>query len=219
MTPATQMLAAAHCSRDFGGADASTPDGTSVGSFVAFVTAMLMLVAPTKHLSEVASPITRGLAALERGLDLMEKTPDEQGGSFSKARAEGRINFVDASVGYGNEGAMAVNSVSLTIHPGETVALVGASGAGKTTLVNLLPRFVEPTSGSIELDGHDLRDWEMNALRGQFALVSQHVVMLNDSIAANVALGSPLDRERVQHCLKAANLERFVGILPLGWTL
>jgi len=217
MTPTTQMLAAVALSAVISVAlMQSATDGTSVGSFVAFVTAMLMLVAPIKHLSEVASPITRGLAALERGLDLMEKTPDERSGDFSKSRADGHIRFIDARVAYGNEGATAVDAVNLTIAPGETVALVGASGAGKTTLVNLLPRFVEPTSGRVELDGHELREWQIDALRSQFALVSQHVVMLNDSIAANVALGADLDRERVQRCLQAANLERFVADLPQG---
>lgn len=217
MTPATQMLAAAALSAVISVALLqSSTDTTSVGSFVAFVTAMLMLVAPIKHLSEVASPITRGLAALERGLDLMEKTPDEPGGDFSKPRAEGKISFINARVAYSDDGAPAVDALNLTISPGETVALVGASGAGKTTLVNLLPRFVEPTSGRIELDGHDLREWQIDALRGQFALVSQHVVMLNDTVAANVALGMALDRDKVLACLKAANLERFVDELPRG---
>jgi subfamily B ATP-binding cassette protein MsbA len=217
MTPATQMLAAAALSAVISVALLqSSTDTTSVGSFVAFVTAMLMLVAPIKHLSEVASPITRGLAALERGLDLMEKTPDEPGGDFSKPRAEGKISFINTRVAYSNDGAAAVDALNLTIAPGETVALVGASGAGKTTLVNLLPRFVEPTSGHIELDGHDLRDWQIDALRGQFALVSQHVVMLNDTVAANVALGMAVDRDKVLACLKAANLERFVDELPRG---
>ena len=217
MTPATQMLAAAALSAVISVALLqSSTDTTSVGSFVAFVTAMLMLVAPIKHLSEVASPITRGLAALERGLDLMEKTPDEPGGDFSKPRAEGKISFINARVAYSDDGAPAVDALNLTITPGETVALVGASGAGKTTLVNLLPRFVEPTSGRIELDGHELREWQIDALRGQFALVSQHVVMLNDTVAANVALGMAVDRDKVLDCLKAANLERFVDELPRG---
>lgn len=217
MTPATQMLAAAALSAVISVALLqSSTDTTSVGSFVAFVTAMLMLVAPIKHLSEVASPITRGLAALERGLDLMEKTPDEPGGDFSKPRAEGKISFINARVAYSDDGAPAVDALNLTISPGETVALVGASGAGKTTLVNLLPRFVEPTSGRIELDGHELREWQIDALRGQFALVSQHVVMLNDTVAANVALGMAVDKDKVRACLKAANLERFVDELPRG---
>ncbi len=218
MTPATQMLAAAALSAVISVAllQSATDATTSVGSFVAFVTAMLMLVAPIKHLSEVASPITRGLAALERGLDLMEKTPDEPGGDFSKPRADGAIRFVNTRVAYGEEGAAAVDALNLSIVPGETVALVGASGAGKTTLVNLLPRFVEPTSGTVELDGRELREWQIDSLRSQFALVSQHVVMLNDTVAANVALGMEVDREKVRACLQAANLERFVADLPQG---
>jgi subfamily B ATP-binding cassette protein MsbA len=217
MTPATQMLAAVALSAVISVALLqSATDGTSVGSFVAFVTAMLMLVAPIKHLSEVASPITRGLAALERGLDLVEKMPDERGGHFSKPRAEGSIRFIDTRVAYSEDAAPAIDLLNLTISPGETVALVGASGAGKTTLVNLLPRFVEPTSGRIELDGHELREWQTDALRHQFALVSQHVVMLNDSVAANVALGMAMDHDKVLSCLKAANLARFVAGLPQG---
>lgn len=218
MTPATQMLAAAALSAVISVAllQSATDSPTSVGSFVAFVTAMLMLVAPIKHLSEVVSPITRGLAALERGLDLMEKTPNEPGGDFSKPRADGAIRFVNTRVAYGEEGAAAVDALNLSIVPGETVALVGASGAGKTTLVNLLPRFVEPTSGTVDLDGHELREWQIDSLRSQFALVSQHVVMLNDTVAANVALGVDVHRDKVRACLRAANLERFVADLPQG---
>jgi subfamily B ATP-binding cassette protein MsbA len=217
MTPMTQMLAAVALSAVISVALVQSESGAgSVGGFVSFVTAMLMLVAPIKHLSEVASPITRGLAALERGLDLMEHTPDEAGGSFAISRVEGRIQFSNAVVAFKAEAEPALAGVNLLIAPGETVALVGSSGAGKTTLVNLLPRFVELSSGAITLDGHDVREWQIDALRQQFALVSQHVVMLNASIADNVALGQAVDRARVADCLKMAHLERLVADLPQG---
>lgn len=217
MTPITQMLAAVALSVVISVAlIQSKADGTSVGGFVAFVTAMLMLVAPIKHLSEIASPITRGLAAIEKGLDLVEETPDEPGGAFTKPRAAGKIEFIGASVAFRDEGSPALDAINLTVMPGEMVALVGASGAGKTTLANLLPRFVEPTSGRVELDGQDIRAWQLGCLRDQFAVVSQHVVMLNDTLAANVALGKAMDRAKVAACLQAANLERFVADQLLG---
>ena len=99
---------------------------------------------------------------------------------------------------------------------GETLAFVGASGSGKTTLVNLLPRFIEMTAGTICLDGQEIRTWNLESLRSQFAFVSQHVVMLNSSIAVNVALGQPVDRNRVEECLAAANLTALLAELPRG---
>lgn len=217
MTPITQMLAAVALSAVISIALVqSESSNNSVGSFVAFVTAMLMLVAPIKHLSEVASPITRGLAAIERGLDLIENTPSETGGYFTKPRVSGHIQFNEVTVSFGTDAAPAVDAFTLSIEPGETVALVGASGAGKTTLVNLLPRFIEATSGTVELDGHPLTEWTLDSLRSQFAVVSQHVVMLNDSIAANVALGQSIDREKLLECIKAANLQQLISELPLG---
>ncbi len=217
MTPMTQMLAAVALSAVISMAlIQSEGNDHSVGSFVAFVTAMLMLVAPIKHLSEVASPITRGLAAIERGLTLLETTPNEPEGGHTAVRALGHICFDNVSVIFGSEAVPAVNQLSLTINPGETIALVGASGAGKTTLVNLLPRFIEPTSGAITLDSHALQCWRLDALRRQFAVVSQHVVMLSGSIAYNVALGQVIDRQKVSDCLKAANLQSFVQELPNG---
>ena len=217
MTPLTQLLAAVALSAVITVALIQSADqNTSVGGFVAFVTAMLMLIAPLKHLTEVANPITRGLAAMERGLDLMSSTPSETGGTFSVTRVAGQIRFEGASVAYADNVAPALDQFSLEVNAGETVALVGASGSGKTTLVNLLPRFVEATSGRVTLDGHDLRDWELASLRQQIALVSQHVMMLNDTIAVNVALGQEVDRTRVGHCLAAANLQALVDELPLG---
>ena len=217
MTPMTQMLAAVALSAVISIALVqSASDASSVGSFVAFVTAMLMLVAPIKHLSEVASPVTRGLAAIERGLNLIETTPSEIDGNFTRQRAEGHIRFNRATVSYNSESMPAVNELTLSIQPGETVALVGTSGAGKTTLVNLLPRFIDLTSGSIELDEHELSDWKLDSLREQFAVVSQHVVMLNGTIASNVALGQTVDRQKVLACLAAANLGSFIEELQNG---
>jgi subfamily B ATP-binding cassette protein MsbA len=194
----------------------SEGSGHSVGSFVAFVTAMLMLVAPIKHLSEVASPITRGLAAVERGLTLLETTPSEQEGPYIQQRCLGHISFADVTVRFSADGAPAIDALSLSVLPGETVALVGASGAGKTTLVNLLPRFIEASAGRITLDGHELKDWRLDSLRQQFAVVSQYVVMLSGSMAFNIALGQTIDRQKVANCLQAANLAGFVRDLPEG---
>ena len=189
---------------------------TTVGGFVAFVTAMLLLIAPIKSLSDGATPITRGLAALERGLDLMDLTPDELGGTFVKVRARGDIEFSNVGVQYKADAPPALDKLTLSVKAGETVALVGSSGSGKTTLVNLLPRFIEVSAGTISLDGQDVRTWDLNSLRAQFALVSQHVVMLNSTIAFNVALGKTIDRDKVTQCLMAANLGQLMAELPDG---
>jgi subfamily B ATP-binding cassette protein MsbA len=218
MTPFTQVLASCALAAVITAALwQSGQDRATVGGFVAFITALLQLIAPIKHLSEASAPITRGLAALDRGVDLVAATPAERGGSFDPGRAEGRIELRDVSLAYrGGDAAPALDRVTLTLEPGESVALVGPSGAGKSTLVNLLPRFLEPTAGSVVLDGTPLPQWDVTALRRQIALVSQDVSLFNDSVAANVALGETIDRERVRKALAAANLLEFTEGLPQG---
>ena len=217
MTPITQMIAACALSAVV---VAALWQGGSQGTFISFITAMLMLLAPIKHLSEVAGPITRGLAALERGVSLVDDTPVEHSGGFDPGRAQGKIEMRGVELRYKTDQAPALANVNLELKVGETVALVGPSGAGKSTLVNLLPRFLEPTSGTVLLDDHPLRDWNVEALRRQFALVSQDVVLFNDSVAANVALGTgtgaPIDRDAVREALRAANMLEFVEGLPQG---
>ncbi len=221
MTPVTQMLAACALSSVITTALwQSSSGGATVGSFVAFVMAMLQLIAPIKHLSDVMAPLTRGLAAVERGLDLIEHSPVEVGGTHKAdqngGRAHGNISFEGVSLRYREDSPAAVDALDLQVHAGETVALVGPSGAGKTTLVNLLPRFIDPTAGRITLDGVPLADWDVLALRRQFALVSQDVVLFNDSVAANVSLGAPMSRDQVRAALKAAHLLDFADGLPQG---
>jgi len=219
--PMTQMLAAVALS----GVVTATlwqQGQDTVGGFVAFVTAMLLLVAPLKHLSDVAAPLANGLAAVERGLDLLEASPPESGGPHRLApgaRARGEIDFDDVGLRYGQRGPAALESVQLNVQPGQTLALVGPSGSGKSTLVQLLPRFLDASSGVVRLDGVALPHWDLGCLRDQFALVSQDVVLFNDTVAANVALGAGDDeatRQRVRRALQDAQLMDFVDRLPQG---
>ena len=218
MTPLTQLLAAVALSVVVMIALwQSNEQGLTVGGFVAYITAMLMLIAPIRRLADMANPITRGLAALERGLALVDDVPSEAEGGFALDRARGHIELRAVRVRYrGEDEAHALDGVDLEIAPGEIVAFVGPSGSGKSTLVNLLPRFVLPSAGELRLDGHALPEWRLASLRAQFAMVSQDVVMLNDTLAANVALGAAVDRGRVERCIAAANLADHVAGLPQG---
>ena len=231
MTPLTQMLAAVALSAVIAVALwQSSRSGVTVGNFVAFVTAMLMLIAPIRHLAEIAGPITRGLAALERGLELIESIPAQSSGTHRADRVRGAIELRHVWVRYpakegdavapnGGVDRAALRGIELDIRPGEVLALVGPSGSGKTTLANLLPRFVEIDEGEVLLDGVELRDWDLASLRKQFAMVSQDVIMFNDTLAVNVALGSEepsIDEERVRSALISANLGELLERLPRG---
>ncbi len=217
MSALTQILSALALSAVIAFALLQSEAGlTTAGGFVAFITAMLLLIAPLKSLAEISSPLTRGVAAIERALSLLEQVPDEKSGHHSTDRAKGDIELKAVRVQYSSEGAAALDNVTLKVSAGQTIALVGSSGSGKTTLVNLLPRLVERQAGEILLDGTDIDQWDLASLRRQFAYVSQHVVMLNDSLAANVALGQEPDRDRIRECLIAANLGTLLTELPEG---
>lgn len=217
MTPLTQMLGAIALSVVVTIALwQSGSTGGSIGSFVSFVTGMLMLLGPIKRLAEVANPITKGLAAIERGLDLINQTATEPSGTVSIGRAKGHIQFSNVSLKYSEDATPALSQFNLEVAPGEVVAFVGPSGSGKTSLMNMLPRFILPSEGQIILDSIPSAEWQLASLRQQFAMVSQDVVMLNDSIAVNVALGQNIDRRRVMQCLQAANLLDYVVTLPKG---
>jgi ATP-binding cassette, subfamily B, bacterial MsbA len=216
--PITQILAAVAVSCVITAALwQSGSTGASVGGFVAFITAMLLLITPLRALAEIAGGLTRGLTAVQRGLDLLENTARETSGSFQPVVGESlSLQFEGVHLTYANTEQTALAGIDLTIAPGRTVALVGSSGSGKTSLVNLLPRFLDASQGRILLAGVDLREWQIDALRQQFSFVSQDVVMFSESVAANVALGELPNTAKVQAALEAAHLTEWTNALPQG---
>ena len=196
----------------------SAADETTVGGFVSFIISMLMLIPPLKRLTEVNAYLQRGLAAAESVFGLLEQEGEPDYGETVLPRARGEIRFEDVSFTYGDPERLALKNIRLTIQPGETVALVGASGAGKTTFVNLVPRFYHPTRGNILLDGHDLETLRLSSLRNNIALVSQDVILFNDTIAANIAYGGMGNASEADiiSAAKAAHAMEFIGELPDG---
>ena len=190
----------------------------TVGGFVSFITAMLMLLAPIKRLTSINEAIQRGLAAAEVVFALLDHDSEPDQGSVNLARATGRIELRNVSLQYETEGGAALQDISLTIASGEAVALVGQSGSGKTSLVNLIPRFYHPTQGAILLDDHNLTDIKLASLRDNIAFVSQDVVLFNDSIAANIAYGrkSQASIEEISAAAEAAHAMEFIRNLPQG---
>ena len=193
----------------------SANDQTTVGGFVAFVTSMLLVISPLKHLIDINQPLQRGMTAAELIFGLIDEPAEPEGGGRPLERARGEVEFREVSFTYG-AAQPTLDAISFKIAPGEMVALAGASGSGKTTLVNLLPRFFDPAGGAVLVDGVPLPEYSLHDLRGQMAMVSQDVVLFNDTIAANVAYGQTPDRERVMAALAAANLADVVAAMPDG---
>ncbi len=197
----------------------SAAQRTTVGGFMGFVTAMLMLLAPLKRLTDVNAPLQRGLAAAESVFQLIDQDAERDAGTIEIARAHGRIDFDQLGFGYPDREQKVLQRFDLSIAPGETVALVGASGSGKTTLAHLLARFYTPTSGRILLDGHDIQNVKLASLRANMALVSQDVVLFNDSVAANIAYGAMrgASREDIEAAARAAQAFDFIQAMPEGF--
>ena len=193
-------------------------DSNTVGGFVAFFMAMLLLFAPIKRLTGVNEQLQRGLAAAENIFDLLDQDGERDSGSKTIGRARGELQFDKVTVRYPGKTQAALEEITLTIAPGETVALVGASGAGKTTLANLVPRFYDPDSGTLLLDGIDTTQLTLASLRANLALVSQDIVLFNDTLTKNIAYGAQRDASFVQvrEACVAAHAWEFIEKLPDG---
>ena len=196
----------------------SIADRATVGEFASFMTAMLMLLAPIKRLTELNAPLQRGLAAAESVFGVIDAPVEEDRGKRALSRARGRVAYEGVNFTYESRTEPALVDIDLDIQPGETVALVGGSGGGKTTLVNLLPRFYVPGSGRVLLDGHDIQTLTLESLRGNIALVSQEIVLFNDSIFANIAygaMGGASERDVIA-ATEAAHAMTFIREMPEG---
>ena len=200
-------------------ASKSLGTGLNVADFVTYIVAAAGLIPQIKGLTGVNEQIQKGLASAESVFSLIDAKPEVDSGSIGMTRAQGSIHFKGVGLRYADQTVPALQDVNLDIAPGETIALVGPSGGGKTSIINLLPRFFVPTAGSIALDGNPLADIKLSELRGQMALVSQDVVLFNDSVAANIAYGveGDFDMDKVKRAAEAAHCLDFIEALPEGF--
>ena len=191
---------------------------TDVGHFIEFIAATGMLLQPLKRLTSINEQLQKGLAACESVFGLVDETPEDDRGTVEIERARGAIRLDHVSLSYPGGARPALDDVSLDIRPGETIALVGPSGGGKSSLIHLLPRFYHPSAGGVTLDGHDLEALTLASLRRQISLVSQSVVLFNDTVAANIAYGRAdrVDEAAIVRAAEAAHAMEFISALPQG---
>ena len=187
--------------------------------FMSYVVALLTLLERLKGLSGINAAIQRGMAAAESIFGMLDQEEESDTGTVVLAECRGEVRFERLSLRYPGTDREALSDITLAIAPGETVALVGASGAGKTSLVNLVPRFYEPTAGRMFIDGHDVTTLTLASLRAQIAMVSQDVLLFNDTVAANIAYGAMAhsSREDVERAAAAAHALDFIRAMPEGF--
>ncbi len=196
----------------------SVEGSLTVGDFVAFFGAMGLLVNPVKRLTKINEQLQKGLAAAQSVFDLMDREPEQDPGERALEQSRGELELRGVSLLYPGAEHPALHDISLHIRPNETVALVGASGSGKSSLANLIPHLYQPSEGQILLDGVDIRDIRLHDLRRHIALVSQEVVLFNDSINANIAYGGMRGAERtaVVQASHSAHALEYIEALPDG---
>ncbi len=199
---------------------------TSTGDFLGFFVALIGIAQPLRDLVGVAGPLQQGVAGGQSLFEVLDEPAEPEGGGYQSARVHGDVQFEQVSFAYesperGASGpagtrAAALTGVSLSVAAGQTLAIVGRSGSGKSTLVNLLPRFYDAIAGSVRIDGRDVRDYQLANLREQIAVVSQDVVLFDDSIRNNIAFGRDVSAQAIEQAAEAAHLLEFVRALPGG---
>ncbi len=188
----------------------------SMGDLLAFLVALVQIAQPLRSLVGVAGPIQQGIAAGESIFNLIDEPTEPPGGTLKATRVHGAIAFEQVAFSYPAGKGEALRDINFTVRAGEMIAIVGRSGSGKSTLVNLLPRFYDVDSGAVSVDGHDVRAYELPSLRDQIALVSQDVVLFNDTIRANIAFGRDVEPAEIEKAARAAHVLEFVRDLPMG---
>jgi len=194
-------------------------DQTTVGGFVSFFIAMMLLFPPIKRLTTLNDTLQRGLASAEVVFDILDEVPEVDHGTVDAGRLSGDIRFESVSLVYPGKVQPALSDINLHIHPGETLALVGGSGAGKTSLVSLLPRFYAPSAGRLLFDGVAAEDYTLASLRASMASVSQEIVLFNDTLRANIAYGAKrfAADDEIRRAAEAAHAWEFIERLPEGF--
>lgn len=190
----------------------------TTGQLVAFITAATTMAKPIRQVTSVHAKIQKGVAAAYDVFETIDEPPEQDPGTFAPERVQGNIEFDQVSFRYRDQLDNVLQGISVDIPAGQSVALVGRSGSGKSTMVSLLPRFYELTGGDIRIDGHSLKDFSLKALRAQIALVTQNVVLFNDSIAANIAYGAlrQCSREEIREAAAKAHALEFIDRMPEG---
>ncbi|MCG9758937.1 MULTISPECIES: lipid A export permease/ATP-binding protein MsbA [Pseudoalteromonas] len=196
----------------------SMVDKISSGTFVTLITSMMMMLRPLKQLANVNSDLQRGISAAKSVFAVIDLEKEKDTGTQSLSRAQGNLQVKDLTFTYPSKNDPVIESLNLEIKAGQSIALVGRSGSGKSTISNLLPRYYDIEAGSIELDGTNINDYQLADLRAQFSIVSQQVVLFNDTIANNImySLKQPLSQEALEKVAKQAHVWEFVKDLPEG---
>jgi subfamily B ATP-binding cassette protein MsbA len=191
--------------------------GISIGEFTSFLTALLLITAPLRRLVGIVGPLQQGIAAGESVFEILDSPGEGEGGPVAIERARGEVEFRNVSFLYAAEKGEVLKGISFLARPGETIAIVGRSGSGKSTLVSMLPRFYDCSRGQVLLDGVDLREYRLRDLRAQLSLVSQDVILVDDSIRNNIAFSSPAATPaQVENAARAAHVMEFAQELPQG---